>query len=391
MSIQLSKENMLKGMNDMNAFGSRLTGSKGHHEFVEYLKEEVRAIGYEPVSDVKTFERWEEKETKLVLHTKKGDVDIPVASAFPYSGETCPEGFTGKLSKLRPFKDIVVMRMPDFSRIPSAVAFSERRAMPADLHLTRFYKGPVAVAFVKATIGIFLAKFTGAKSAVFIWQKMSNEMVQGQYLNFILGHLGIPTLWVNEEAGKELLKARKKKTKATLTLDAEIEKKATAESFYVVVPGKNHKENVIINTHTSAYGTDGDLQTRQMQMMFDDMAAEYKKGNYVICGGDFNHDFTGDSKYKLNDATPEDLEALAWCAEFPAELIPEGFARVTDYASGLRPSTRNTDIPYSDASFVVTLDGFIVSDNIEPTFVDVIDTGFKYSDHNPVKMKFKLK
>ena len=37
------------------------------------------------------------------------------------------------------------------------------------------------------------------------------------------------------------------------------------------------------------------------------------------------------------------------------------------------------------------IDGFIVSDNIEPTFVDVIDTGFRYSDHNPVKMKFKLK
>lgn len=253
MSIQLSKENLQKGMNDMNAFGSRLTGSKGHHEFVEYLKNEVRAIGYEPVSDTKTFERWEAKETKLVLHTKKGDVEVPVASAFPYSGETGPEGFTGKLgkiTKLRPLKKIVVMRMPDFSRIPAAVAFSERRAMPADLHVTKYYKGPVAVAFVKATVGIFLAKFTGAKAAVFIWQKMSKEMVQGQYLNFILGHLGIPTLWVNEEAGKELLKARRKKTKATLTLDAEIEKDAFAESFYVLVPGKNHKENIIINTHT---------------------------------------------------------------------------------------------------------------------------------------------
>ena len=68
MSIQLSKENLQKGMNDMNAFGSRLTGSKGHHEFVEYLKNEVRAIGFEPVCDTKTFERWEAKETKLVLH-----------------------------------------------------------------------------------------------------------------------------------------------------------------------------------------------------------------------------------------------------------------------------------------------------------------------------------
>ena len=141
----------------------------------------------------------------------------------------------------------------------------------------------------------------------------------------------------------------------------------------------------------AAYGTDGDLQTRQMQMLFDDMKAEYAKGNYVIAGGDWNHDFTGDSKFKLNNATPEDLEALAWCAEFPADMIPEGFSRVTDYKSGLRPSTRNTDIPYSAESFVVTLDGFIVSDNVDPTSVDVVDTGFLYSDHNPVEMKFVLK
>ncbi|MBQ3264465.1 MAG: endonuclease/exonuclease/phosphatase family protein [Ruminococcus sp.] len=157
------------------------------------------------------------------------------------------------------------------------------------------------------------------------------------------------------------------------------------------IPVENGKELIIINLHTSAYGTDGDLQTQQMQMLFDDMKAEYDKGNYVIAGGDWNHDFTGDSKFQLNDATPEDLEALSWCAEFPADMIPEGFARVTDYASGLRPSTRNTDIPYSEDSFVVTLDGFIISDNIESTYVDVIDTGFLYSDHNPVEMRFKLK
>lgn len=157
------------------------------------------------------------------------------------------------------------------------------------------------------------------------------------------------------------------------------------------IPVENGKELVILNLHTSAYGTDGDLQTQQMQMIFDDMKAEYDKGNYVIAGGDWNHDFTGDSKFQLNDATPEDLDALAWCAEFPADLIPAGFSRVTDYKSGLKPSTRNTDIPYSEDSFVVTLDGFIISDNIESTFVDVVDTGFEYSDHNPVEMKFKLK
>lgn len=157
------------------------------------------------------------------------------------------------------------------------------------------------------------------------------------------------------------------------------------------IPVENGKELVILNTHTSAYGTDGDLQTQQMKKMFDDMKAEYDKGNYVIAGGDWNHDFTGDSKYKLNNATPKDLDALSWCAEFPVDLIPQGFSRVTDYASGLRPSTRNTDIPYSKDSFVVTLDGFIISDNVESTYVDVVDTGFQFSDHNPVEMRFKLK
>ena len=179
----------------------------------------------------------------------------------------------------------------------------------------------------------------------------------------------------------------------SLPIATDVKKILDLDRCYSVsrIPVDNGKELVLINTHTSAYGTDGDLQTRQMQMIFDDMKAEYDKGNYVIAGGDWNHDFTGDSKYKLNDATPEDLEALAWCAEFPADLIPDGFSRVTDYASGLRPSTRNTDIPYSEDSFVVTLDGFIVSDNVVPSFVDVVDTGFAYSDHNPVEMRFSLK
>ena len=277
MSIQVSKENMLKGMNDMNAFGSRLTGSEGHNAFVEYLKKEVEAMGYEPVSKVKKFERWEEKESKLVLHTKKGDVDVAVASPFPYSGETGPEGITGKLSKLGVGKDIVVVELKDFSKVPGAIAFSERRAYPHDLHLTKFYKGPVAVAFIKATIAIYAAKLLGAKGAIFIWEKMSPEMVQGQYLNFILGHLGIPTLWVNEVEGKKVLKALKKGATATLTLDAEIDPKATAESFHVIVEGKNHKENVLINTHTdgvNAVEENGPIAMLEMLRYYKDHQPE---------------------------------------------------------------------------------------------------------------------
>ena len=89
------------------------------------------------------------------------------------------------------------------------------------------------------------------------------------------------------------------------------------------------------------------------------------QGNYVICGGDFNHDFTGDSRSFFNDGSQK---TYSWCQPFPEELIPEGLTRCTDYAEGMVSTSRNTDIPYSKDSFVVILDGFIISDNISCNF-----------------------
>lgn len=155
------------------------------------------------------------------------------------------------------------------------------------------------------------------------------------------------------------------------------------------IPADNGRELVIFNTHLSAYGTNGDLHTQQLDKLFGDMQEEYEKGNYVICGGDFNHDFLGNSKEIFNDEIPEEY---TWAAPFPDELIPDHFSKVTDYHSGVTvPSCRNCDKPYGPDCFTVTVDGFIVSDNVETTFVDVVDNQFTYSDHNPVEMKFKLK
>ena len=155
------------------------------------------------------------------------------------------------------------------------------------------------------------------------------------------------------------------------------------------LPTENGKELVIFNTHLSAYGTNGDLHQQQLNKMFGEMQEEYEKGNYVVCGGDFNHDFLGNSKEIFNDEVPEEY---SWAAPFPDELIPAHFSKLTDYKSGVTvPSCRNCDKPYGDDCFTVTVDGFIVSDNVECTYVDVLDNSFRYSDHNPVEMKFKLK
>ena len=154
------------------------------------------------------------------------------------------------------------------------------------------------------------------------------------------------------------------------------------------IPVDNGKELIVINVHLSAYGTDAAQGNAQLEMLFADMKAAYDSGNYVICGGDFNHDFTTTSKEYYNPGTDK---TYSWCNPFPDSIIPEGFSKCTDYADGMMHTTRYTNIPYGEDSFVVILDGFIISDNVECTYVQNIDTGYKYTDHNPVVMKFRLR
>jgi len=153
------------------------------------------------------------------------------------------------------------------------------------------------------------------------------------------------------------------------------------------IPVEDGKELVLINQHLSAYGTDAAQGNAQLEMLFADMKAEYEKGNYVICGGDFNHDFTTDSKEYFNPGTDR---SYSWCEPFPDDIIPQGFTKCTDYADGMISTTRYTDVPYSADSFTVILDGFIVSDNVKCIYVQNIDKQYQYTDHNPVVMKFIL-
>ena len=153
------------------------------------------------------------------------------------------------------------------------------------------------------------------------------------------------------------------------------------------IPVENGRELVVVNTHLSAYGTDAEQGEAQLEMLMADLKSEYDKGNYVICGGDFNHDFTGSSRELFNPGTER---IYSWCQPFPDGVIPAGLRKCTDYAEGPVASTRDTDIPYGPDSFLVTLDGFIVSDNVLCGYVQNVDTGFAFSDHNPVVLRFTL-
>lgn len=149
------------------------------------------------------------------------------------------------------------------------------------------------------------------------------------------------------------------------------------------VPTENGKTLVLYNTHLSAYTSDGVIATEQLKMLIADMEKEYKAGNYVICGGDFNKDLLGNSSAVFGVSG----EDFTWAQPIPDELIPSWLTKV---ACSNAPSCRNADRPYDDTNFVLTIDGFFVSDNVKITFSEVLDCKFEHSDHNPVLMKFVL-
>lgn len=146
----------------------------------------------------------------------------------------------------------------------------------------------------------------------------------------------------------------------------------------------SEKELVLINLHLSAYTSDGSIATEQLQMLIAEMQTEYEKGNYVIAGGDFNKDLLGDSSLIFGVKG----ENATWAQPFPEELLPETISLVT---SDNVPSCRNCDMGYLPGeTFVLTLDGFLISDNVSVGSIEVKDYAFLHSDHNPVVMQFTL-
>jgi len=147
------------------------------------------------------------------------------------------------------------------------------------------------------------------------------------------------------------------------------------------------KELVLYNFHLSAYTSDGSIAEEQMEMLFADMQAEYEKGNYTIAGGDFNKDLLGQSDRIFGVSGP----AYTWAQAIPASLVPDALTIVAPFdEENPVASCRNADRPYGPDSYRVTVDGFVVSDNVEVKRAKVWETGFRWSDHNPVYMDFVL-
>ncbi|MGH4120335.1 endonuclease/exonuclease/phosphatase family protein [Clostridium sp.] len=145
------------------------------------------------------------------------------------------------------------------------------------------------------------------------------------------------------------------------------------------------KDLILVNLHPSAYDKGGLVRKQQLGYLKNYISAEYHKGNYLIVGGDWNHLIPGTdpSLFKTTETWPE------WLQKIPEDFTPEGFKWIADKTI---PTTRTDATSYvKDENFSAVIDGFLVSPNIEIENVKGYALEFKYTDHNPVKIEFKLK
>lgn len=150
------------------------------------------------------------------------------------------------------------------------------------------------------------------------------------------------------------------------------------------IPTEDDKYLVLVNVHLSAYDEGGVYRKKQWEQLNKFLDEEYAKGNYIVCGGDFNHDIANSVGEFSTDRLKPD-----WVYVLNEEDLTEHYTFATSKNVG---TCRSTDTSYEkNKNYTVVVDGFIVSDNIEIKIVENIDTDFMYSDHNPVKLEFSIK
>ena len=151
---------------------------------------------------------------------------------------------------------------------------------------------------------------------------------------------------------------------------------------------KAGNELVLYNVHLSAYTSDGKITSEQLRLLIKDMQNEYNRGNFCIAGGDFNKDMLGNS----GEIFGTDYSGSSWAQPIPDEIFEgTGINKIVRFDPG-HPvaSCRTAGQPYTPGQCVLTVDGFLVSDNVKVTGSDVIDKEYMCSDHNPVYLKFIL-
>ena len=147
-------------------------------------------------------------------------------------------------------------------------------------------------------------------------------------------------------------------------------------------PLSNGHDLLIINTHNSAYD-DGSLRKQQMTFLKKFLLNEYKQGNYLIVGGDWNQTPNG-----FKPELPSHLFDTVNLTFVEKDFPEPGWNWAFDPTL---PTNRRVSVPYNRSTSLTTvIDYFLLSPNISIEEVKTIDTDFQFSDHQAVRLQARL-
>ncbi|MEA2107400.1 MAG: endonuclease/exonuclease/phosphatase family protein [Bacteroidota bacterium] len=147
------------------------------------------------------------------------------------------------------------------------------------------------------------------------------------------------------------------------------------------IPTTDHKELIVVNTHNSAYD-DGSLKKQQMEYLKKFLLTEYRKGNYIIVGGDWNQNPPDIDYSDIKKNSPTKRFVLN---PIEKEYLPKSWTWVYDLDT---PTNRYLNAPYKKGKTITPIiDFFLMSPNIHPIYVKTHNFDFKNTDHQPVMCK----
>lgn len=281
-------ERIWKWQQALGRLGARYTGNGSHREYIRFIKNQLKEIGLSAFTDEYTFTRWEASKASLSI---EGDPDgedrLSVLSNYPYSEKTDGAGLCEEVVFCRTRRQlkkatgkIAVMEVRN-TLLPTRLVFRTRRRAEG---FPRFMRHPV----VGSTIfgpDLSVAERYGVRGIICFWKDCTDELALGQYLPFTTPPHDCPAVWVTRESGVRLRELARKRGRVRLTLIAEVDEEATSETVYTIVPGKNDRESILINTHTdgpNACEENGGLALLALAEHFSRIPLEQRKRTLVF-------------------------------------------------------------------------------------------------------------
>ncbi len=140
----------------------------------------------------------------------------------------------------------------------------------------------------------------------------------------------------------------------------------------------NGKQLLIINTHNSAFD-DGSLKKQEMNYLKKFILEEYKQGNYILVGGDWNQNPPGFTPGKfIRNIEYENFQLAA----IENNYLPDTWSWLYDETI---PTNRSLKAPYDpELTSKTILDFYLISPNLKCLGTSTQDLEFENADHQPV-------